>query len=332
MIDSQDAYKQICIVLEHVSQLAVTMPDGNMVSLVVQQGDCNTPATYQALMNHIFGEHIGIFMDVYLNDIIIYSDTLEKHVWHVKIVLEILKQEKLYLSEKKLHFLCKEVKILGWIITDDGIRIDPEKVDSILKWKVLMNRALCRGFIRSVRYLADDIYKVCVPLGVLSEVSAETQPFCWSYTEQRVFDTIKWYIASCVPHSRVPIDYGPNDDPIWIMTDACGNGIGRVVAQGPDWKSTQVAAFYSAKMSSAQWTYPVHEQEMLAGVETMLQHRDILQVGNSTGLGVPGWVLGVRATQVWVWVRNLTPMHLPAPRSTPRDNQSLDTYCHDTMT
>jgi len=70
MIDSQDTYKQICIVLEHVPQTAVTTPDGNMVSLVVQQGDCNAPATYQALMNHIFREHIGIFMDVYLDNII----------------------------------------------------------------------------------------------------------------------------------------------------------------------------------------------------------------------------------------------------------------------
>jgi len=61
------------------------------------------------------------------------------------------------------------------------------------------------------------------------------------------------------------------------MTDACGNGIGGVVAQGSEWKSAKVAAFYSAKMSSAQRNYPVHEQEMLAGVETMLRHRDILQ-------------------------------------------------------
>ena len=52
-------------------------------------------------------------MDVYLDDIVVYSDTLEEHVEHMKIVIEILQQEKLYLSETKLHFLCKEMKILG---------------------------------------------------------------------------------------------------------------------------------------------------------------------------------------------------------------------------
>jgi len=59
------------------------------------------------------------------------------------------------------------------------------------------------------------------------------------------------------------------------MTDACGNGIDGVVAQGLDWKNTKVATFYSAKMTSTQQNYPVHEQEMLVGVETMLWHQDV---------------------------------------------------------
>jgi hypothetical protein len=61
------------------------------------------------------------------------------------------------------------------------------------------------------------------------------------------------------------------------MTDACLNGIAGVVAQGADWKSAKVVAFFSAKLNTTQQNYPVHEQEMLAGVEGMLRHRDILQ-------------------------------------------------------
>jgi hypothetical protein len=68
-LDLKAAYEQIQIVLEHVSRSAVTMPDGNMASLVMQMGDCNAPATYQALMNHLFSSFIGRFMDVYLDDI-----------------------------------------------------------------------------------------------------------------------------------------------------------------------------------------------------------------------------------------------------------------------
>ena len=125
IIDGQDAYKQICVIPEHVERTAVTMPDGNMVSHVIQQGDCNAPATYQALMNHMFGEHIGVFMDVYLDDIIIYSDTLEEHVQHVTTVIRILKEEKLYLSERsfassarKSRFLValSRTTVFGWIL------------------------------------------------------------------------------------------------------------------------------------------------------------------------------------------------------------------------
>jgi len=91
----------------------VTTPDGNMVSQVIQIGDCNAPATYQALMNYLFSLYIRHFMDVYLDDIIIYSDALADHVRHVKVVLDILKREKLYLSWSKLRFIASELKPLG---------------------------------------------------------------------------------------------------------------------------------------------------------------------------------------------------------------------------
>ena len=116
-----------------------------------------------------------------------------------------------------------------------------------------------------------------MPLGVLAEASAEMKPYQWGYTKQCAFEMVKRYVSACAPHCHVPLNYGPDHDLIWVMTDACGNGIGGVVAQGHDWKTTRVAAFYLAKMSSAQCNYPVHEQEMMAGVETMLHHRDILQ-------------------------------------------------------
>ena len=159
-------------------------------------------------MNYLFSEYIGVFMDIY--DIIIYSDTLDEHVEHVKKNLAILKREKPYLSEKELKFLCKEVKTLGCISTKDGIHMDPEKVNRILNWKTLTNRSLCKKFIGSVGYLADDIYKVCVHLGVLAEACAETKLFEWNFTEQRAFEAAKSYTVAC----PVPMDYGPGADPI----------------------------------------------------------------------------------------------------------------------
>jgi Reverse transcriptase (RNA-dependent DNA polymerase) len=138
-LDLKSAYEQIRIVPEHVDQSKVTTPDGNMVSQVIQIGDCNAPATYQALMNYFVSSYIGQFMDVYLDDIVVYSDSLDEHVKHVKIVLNILREEKLYLSKGKLRFLVNKLCILGQVIDDQGIQIDPDKVDSVLKWKTPIN-------------------------------------------------------------------------------------------------------------------------------------------------------------------------------------------------
>ena len=63
LMDLKDCFEQIRIIPDHVPQTAITTPDGNMVSLVVQQGNCNTPATCQALMNHLFRAYLGIWMD-----------------------------------------------------------------------------------------------------------------------------------------------------------------------------------------------------------------------------------------------------------------------------
>jgi len=146
-LDLKSAYEQIRIMPEHVERSTVTTPDGNMVSQVIQIGDCNAPATYQALMNYLFLSYIGRFMDVYLDDIVIYSDNLADHVRHVKLVLDIFKRETLYLSRSKLRFIASELKLLGHVIDDAGIRMDSEKVDLVLMWKVPMNRDFLRGFI-----------------------------------------------------------------------------------------------------------------------------------------------------------------------------------------
>ena len=88
LIDGKDAYEQIRVDPDDVSKTVFNTPDGTMVSLVMQQGDCNAGATYQTLMNSIFSDYIGVFIYIYLDDMAIFSLTLDDHIKHCKLVID----------------------------------------------------------------------------------------------------------------------------------------------------------------------------------------------------------------------------------------------------
>jgi hypothetical protein len=93
---------------------------------------------------------------------------------------------------------------------------------------------------------------------------------------QHAFEEIKRQVSQFCDHHHQPIHYGPDAEPIHLITDACSTGIASVISQGHDWKTSHVAVFFSAKLNAAQQNYPTHELEMFAGVETMKRHSDIL--------------------------------------------------------
>ena len=114
-------------------------------------------------------------------------------------------------------------------------------------------------------------------MGILHRLTDDTVPFQWEYTHQHAFEDIKQLASKCCDHHRKPLIYESDAPPVNMVMDGCITGIAGVISHGSDWKTAKVAAFFSAKLNLAQQNYPVHEIEMLAGVETMLRHWDILQ-------------------------------------------------------
>ncbi|ESK81294.1 reverse transcriptase-rnase h-integrase [Moniliophthora roreri MCA 2997] len=155
--------------------------------------------------------------------------------------------------------------------------MDPAKVDVIANWKVPTSKELVSGFLGAVGFLVDNLPCIRVPMGILHSLTANATLFRWTFTEQQAFDEIKEIVEQHRNHCRVPLDYSPGHRPIWLVTDASSASVARVVSQGDHWKTARISAFYSAKLSLMQQNYAVHELEMLAGLETMLQYRDILQ-------------------------------------------------------
>jgi hypothetical protein len=131
-------------------------------------------------------------MDVYLDNIVIYSDTISDHITHCRIILDVLRKEKLYLSTPdKLQFFARNLRILGHVIDDQGIIMDPHKVDEISKWKTPMNKNLLLQFIGAAGYLADNCPNLRLDSAVLSTLTGATKIWRWGPTQQRAFELMK---------------------------------------------------------------------------------------------------------------------------------------------
>ncbi len=96
-------------------------------------GLCNAPATFTTMMNEVLNGYIDRFCTVYLDDILIFSKNEKEHRGHVRMVLERLRQHKLYASPKKCFFMTNEVEFLGVIVSDKGLKVNPAKTEAILK-------------------------------------------------------------------------------------------------------------------------------------------------------------------------------------------------------
>jgi hypothetical protein len=121
-IDLLDAYEQVRVEPEDVWKTAFATVQGIFESLVMQQGDCNAPSTFQRLMNRIFQDYIGVFIHVYLDDIFVFSDSIEEHQNHLGLVLNKLCEHSLYLRADKCKLYANKVECLGHMIDEQSSR------------------------------------------------------------------------------------------------------------------------------------------------------------------------------------------------------------------
>ena len=115
-------------------------------------GLTNAPAYFMYLMNSIFFEELDVFVIIFIDDILIFSKTKEEHAEHIRIVLQKLRDHHLYAKFSKCEFWLKEVAFLGHVLSENGVAVDPSKVNDVLDWKQPTNASEIRSFLRLAGY------------------------------------------------------------------------------------------------------------------------------------------------------------------------------------
>ena len=152
------------------------------------------PATFQRLMTKVLGPYLYEFVMVYLDDIIIFFQTIDEHLQHMRKVLEALRQAGLKLKLEKCEFAKKQLKYLGFIISEFSIKPDPEKVRAIVDQPALTNQTQIRSFLGMIRFFRNHIQGFSTIAAPMTNLLVKETPFIWKQEQQQAFERLKQII------------------------------------------------------------------------------------------------------------------------------------------
>ena len=160
--------------------------------LVMPFGLTNAPSTFMRLMNEVLKRFLGKFFIIYLDDILIFKKTKEEHLEHIRKVLQRLKEEKLLINLKKCSFMQEEIVYLGFLISANGLKMDPEKVKAILEWPTPENVVEVRSFHSLASFCRKFIKNFSVVCNVMTNTTrGDKKEFKWKHGADKSFETLK---------------------------------------------------------------------------------------------------------------------------------------------
>ena len=239
---------------------------------VLPFGLTNGPATYQHYMNDVLFEYLDDFCTAYLDDILVYSKTLKEHKKHVRLVLQRLREAGLQVDIEKCEFHVQETTFLGLIISTEGIKMDPAKVEAVKEWPApttVKHVQAFLGFCNFYRRFIKNFGGIAQPL---TKLTKKDNTFEWTAECQKAFEELKARMISAPV-----LKHFDRLKTVYMETDASDYVIGGVMSQKDDEGQLHPVAFYSKKMLPAEQNYAIYDKELLAIIRGFEEWRPELE-------------------------------------------------------
>src|SRR6202021_1696855 len=196
---------------------------------VIPFGLCNAPGAFQHFTNDAFRDYLDSFVEIYLDDILIHSETLEEHKEHVRLVLERLREKGLYAKPQKCQFMSPEVRFLGYLLSADGIGPEPERITAVTEWPTPTSAHDIRRFLGLANFYRKFIEKYSEIAAPMTALLRKDVPFVWDDVTQHSFDTLKKAFTSA------PIlKHFDRSRPTVLEADASDQALGGTISQHDD--------------------------------------------------------------------------------------------------
>jgi hypothetical protein len=195
-IDLRSGYHQMRINEEDINKTAFRTRYGHYEFTVVLFGLSNTPVVFMCLKNGVFRDYLDKFVIVFLDDILVYSKSEEEHEKHLRMVLQVLINHHLYTKLSKCSFYQRQIHYLGHIISEEGIVVDPEKVDSIQEWSVPRNVAEVRYFMGLEGYYKRFIAEFSKIAHPITSLQRKEKKFQWTEECESSFQGLKQLLTN----------------------------------------------------------------------------------------------------------------------------------------
>ncbi|XP_025687408.2 uncharacterized protein [Arachis hypogaea] len=263
-------YNQIVVDPQDQEKTAFTCSSGVFAYRRMPFGLCNAPVTFQRCMLSIFSDMVEKFLEVFMDDFLVFGDSFSSCLDHLALVLKRCQETNLVLNWEKCHFMVTEGIVLGHKISSKGREVDQAKVEVIEKLPPPANVKAIRSFLGHVGFykrLIKDFSKIAKPL---SNLLAADTPFVFDTECLQAFETLKAKLVTA------PVISAPNWTlPFELMCDASDHAIGAVLGQRHN-KLLHVIYYASHVLNDAQKNYTTTEKELLAVVYAIDKFRSYL--------------------------------------------------------